>query len=328
VLANYGRLLIDLAASVPDGIVAFFTSYRYMEDLVSAWKESKILDELLKHKLIFIETKDIVETTLALDAFKRACDRGRGAVFFSVARGKVAEGIDFDRHYGRAVIMFGIPFQYILSRPLRARLNYLREKHHMSEKDFLSFDALRQTAQCVGRVIRSKMDYGLMVFADQRFQLADKRAKLPGWINQYLDKGHCNLSTDRALSVAKEFLKNMAQPRSQAEELGTTMLDIRDIEKIQLKQRQKHELEAPARAAEKAEEERIAALSVNNMFALSNNIGVPRPPPQQRQANDWTQMHAAAATNTTIAAPPALAAAPAAAAASASSSAPAPMDVE
>lgn len=33
--------------------------------------------------------QDVVETTLALDNFKRACDCGRGAVFFSVARGKV-----------------------------------------------------------------------------------------------------------------------------------------------------------------------------------------------------------------------------------------------
>jgi hypothetical protein len=44
--------------------------------------------------------QDVMETTLALDNFRRACDAGRGAVFFSVARGKVAEGIDFDRHYG------------------------------------------------------------------------------------------------------------------------------------------------------------------------------------------------------------------------------------
>lgn len=45
--------------------------------------------------------QDVVETTLALDNFRRACDCGRGGMFFSVARGKVAEGIDFDRHYGR-----------------------------------------------------------------------------------------------------------------------------------------------------------------------------------------------------------------------------------
>ena len=38
----------------------------------------------------------------------------------------------------------------------------------------------RQAAQCVGRVIRSKADYGLMVFADKRYQRHDKRDKLPG----------------------------------------------------------------------------------------------------------------------------------------------------
>jgi hypothetical protein len=40
----------------------------------------------LEKKLIFIETKDVVETTLALDNFRRACDSGRGAIFLSVAR--------------------------------------------------------------------------------------------------------------------------------------------------------------------------------------------------------------------------------------------------
>ncbi|GJR17792.1 Rad3-like DNA-binding helicase protein [Tanacetum coccineum] len=72
--------------------------------------------EIMQRKLVFIETQDVVETTLALDNYRKACDCGRGAVFFSVARGKVAEGIDFDRHYGRLVIMFGVPFQYTLSR--------------------------------------------------------------------------------------------------------------------------------------------------------------------------------------------------------------------
>lgn len=34
--------------------------------------------------------QDVVETTLALDNYRRACDSGRGAVFMSVARGKVS----------------------------------------------------------------------------------------------------------------------------------------------------------------------------------------------------------------------------------------------
>lgn len=69
----------------------------------------------------------------------------------------MAEGIDFDRHYGRAVVMFGVPYQYTLSRILRARLEYLRESFQIKESDFLAFDAVRQSAQCVGRVIRSKV---------------------------------------------------------------------------------------------------------------------------------------------------------------------------
>lgn len=119
VVRGYGRLLVDLAAAVPDGLVAFFVSYSYMDAAVAAWHEAGILAELLSRKLVFVETADVVETSLALDNFRRACDCGRGAVFLSVARGKVAEGIDFDRHYGRCVVMVGVPYQYTLSRVLR-----------------------------------------------------------------------------------------------------------------------------------------------------------------------------------------------------------------
>ena len=83
-----------------------------------------ILNEVWKNKLIFVETPDANETSIALENYRRvsrfflnsgvvdhhqiqACDNGRGAVLLSVARGKVSEGIDFDHNYGRAVIMFG-----------------------------------------------------------------------------------------------------------------------------------------------------------------------------------------------------------------------------
>lgn len=206
-----------------------------MDSIVSAWHEQGILADLLKHKLVFIETQDVVETSLALDNFRRACNSGRGAVFLSVARGKVAEGIDFDRHFGRAVVMFGVPYQYTLSRVLRARLEYLREKFQIKENDFLSFDALRQAAQCVGRVIRSKADYGLMVFADKRYNSSDKRGKLPGWITAQLRDAHLNLSTDMALHAAREFCRAMAQPYDRGE-AGRTLLDQAAVDRLAGKQ--------------------------------------------------------------------------------------------
>ena len=48
------------------------------------------------------------------------------------------------------------------------------------------FDALRQAAQCVGRVIRSKTDYGVVLLADFRYNKADKRSKFPPWITQFM----------------------------------------------------------------------------------------------------------------------------------------------
>lgn len=110
-MRNYATLFEGLCSSVPDGLVAFFPSYVFLEEVVVVWKEMGVLQRVNRKKLLFIETTDIMETSLALDHFKRACDSGRGAVFLSVARGKVAEGIDFDRHYGRAVVLFGVPYQ-------------------------------------------------------------------------------------------------------------------------------------------------------------------------------------------------------------------------
>lgn len=42
---------------VPDGVVCFFVSYLYMDQIISKWHEMGILDELMQHKLVFIETQ-------------------------------------------------------------------------------------------------------------------------------------------------------------------------------------------------------------------------------------------------------------------------------
>ncbi|KAI8340451.1 hypothetical protein BC941DRAFT_220448 [Chlamydoabsidia padenii] len=234
VVRNFGQIMVEFAKIVPDGVVCFFPSYLYMEQIVSMWNDMGILNEAWKHKLIFVETPDAAETSLALANYRKACDNGRGAILLSVARGKVSEGIDFDHNYGRAVLMFGIPYQYTESRILKARLEYLRDNHHIRENDFLTFDAMRHAAQCVGRVLRGKTDYGLMVFADKRFARADKRAKLPKWINQYMTEASTNLSTDMAIGIAKKFLRTMAQP-IESNQTGVSLWTIKDIENRQKK---------------------------------------------------------------------------------------------
>ncbi|OLY81256.1 DNA repair helicase rad15 [Smittium mucronatum] len=229
VVRNFGNLLIEMCKTVPDGLVAFFPSYLYMESIVAMWNEMGILKSVYKHKLIFVETPDTAETSLALESYRKGCENGRGAVLFSVARGKVSEGVDFDHNYGRAVIMFGIPYQYTESRILKARLEFMREKYQIRENDFLSFDAIRHASQCVGRVLRGKSDYGLMLFADKRYSRQDKKSKLPAWISTNILESYNNLSTDMAVSAAKHFLKNMAQPFDQSKQIGHSLWSEQDI---------------------------------------------------------------------------------------------------
>ena len=111
-------------------------------------------------------------------------------LYLYFCRGKVAEGIDFDRHYGRLVIMFGVPFQYTLSkwvlwstvlcycclwsyilydvtdesivcRILLARLEYLRDTFQIKEGDFLTFDALVWFHNSIALVSREQLLFWL-----------------------------------------------------------------------------------------------------------------------------------------------------------------------
>ncbi|KAK9240259.1 hypothetical protein V1525DRAFT_395471 [Lipomyces kononenkoae] len=235
VVRNYGNLFIEFAKLTPDGLVLFFPSYLYMESIISMWQTMGVLDEVWKYKLILVETPDSQETSLALEAFRTACGNGRGAALLCVARGKVSEGIDFDHHYGRTVLMIGVPFQYTESRILKARLEFLRENYHIRENDFLSFDAMRHGAQCLGRVLRGKNDYGIMVLADKRF--ARKRNQLPKWINQAILDSDVNLSTDMAVASAKKFLRTMAQPTNPKDQEGVSVWSLGDLLKVQEEQR-------------------------------------------------------------------------------------------
>ena len=139
---------------------------------------------------------------------------------------------------------------------MKARLEYLRDAYRIRESEFLGFDAMRNAAQCVGRVLRGKTDWGLMVFADkvwrlppepyagppadhqfgQRFARADKRAKLPRWINQYITETAANLSTDMAIGLSKLFMRTISQAPKE-NQAGVSLWALEDIQKAQEKQR-------------------------------------------------------------------------------------------
>lgn len=229
IVRNYGNVLVELSAVVPDGIVGFFPSYNFMDQMVTEWNSEGILNSVLTNKLVFFETTNPRESTVALHNYKVACDCGRGGVLLAVARGKFSEGIDFANQYGRCVIMFGTPFMDTRNLVFTARTEYLYAAYHIRMGDFLTFDAVRAAAQCVGRTIRGKTDYAMMVFADSRYVRSPVRGKLPAWISSFLTRARIGLSTESVETLARTFYREMGQPFSQEEQLGTSLWTVDDI---------------------------------------------------------------------------------------------------
>lgn len=50
------------------------------------------------------------------------------------------------------------------------------------------------------------------VSCPQRYARADKRGKLPRWIQEHISDGSLNLTVDEAVQLSKHFLRQMAQP--------------------------------------------------------------------------------------------------------------------
>jgi DNA excision repair protein ERCC-2 len=71
-------MLVGLCSVIPDGVVAFFTSYSYMESLISEWDAMGILRELTKSKLVFIETKVCRDKGGSLSLMRSQLHTGRG----------------------------------------------------------------------------------------------------------------------------------------------------------------------------------------------------------------------------------------------------------
>ena len=245
ILRGYGLLLIELSRVVPDGIVVFFPSYQYMENAIHFWAHDNagfgtIIHLLLQNKLLFFETSStgdvdaVLETSFALHNFKVACDCGRGGILFAVARGKLSEGIDFSDQYGRCVVLVGMPFIYHKNPAVLGRMQFLKETRGITEGEFLQFDCMRVASQCVGRAIRNKSDYAVLVFADKRFTQKPKFNKLPEWLRHIMapaDRVPAEMTSAEAQKNVRNFFRLIAA--SSETGVGVSMLTI---DQLHLKQ--------------------------------------------------------------------------------------------
>ncbi|WOL02168.1 hypothetical protein Cni_G10887 [Canna indica] len=118
-IEELGRLLCNLVAIVPEGIVIFFSSFDYEGRVYDAWKASGLLSKILKKKIVYREPRSSNDVDLVLKKYKEtiaSCDQTlkdsgtNGALLLAVVGGKISEGINLSDGMGRCVIMVGLPY--------------------------------------------------------------------------------------------------------------------------------------------------------------------------------------------------------------------------
>lgn len=237
-IAKLGQALLNMCSVVPDGVVVFFPSYGYLDEVVMAWQQtaeasqgatSSIWTRLQAKKTVLRETKggssdEILEEYTRAILDPRDTHKRGGALLLSVVGGKMSEGINFSDRLGRLVVIVGLPYPNINSPEWKARLEYiesatLKRLAHGSgsgdakaqakqlARDFYENACMRAVNQSIGRAIRHRGDYAAIVLVDRRFGTERIRRKLPGWIRGGLVEGSERRGVQGLMGALNVFFK-------------------------------------------------------------------------------------------------------------------------
>jgi chromosome transmission fidelity protein 1 len=209
-ITDLGQTIANMCAVIPDGVVAFFPSYDYLNQVLEKWKKTTpkngrgptIFSLIEKQKPIFYESQKKENSTAADDIFQQysaKVESGSGALLLSVVGGRLSEGINFSDQLGRGVFIIGLPFPNIHSAVWKAKIDHIEKRAvekgqstaaaKAAGRDFYENSCMRAVNQCIGRAIRHRNDYAAIVMIDRRYESDRIQRKLPAWIRQSLVTG-------------------------------------------------------------------------------------------------------------------------------------------
>ncbi|KAK4765276.1 hypothetical protein SAY86_026366 [Trapa natans] len=207
-IEELGLLICNLVSVIPEGIVVFFSSFDYEDQVYNMWKASGILERFKRKKRVFREPRKSSEVEQVLKEYKEAIDASssgnlkdstHGAIFLAVVGGKVSEGINFSDGMGRCIVMVGLPYpnpsdielmerikhidglreltlsvskssvmDEISSKNAQAGFQVLRSCGHKGKAYYENL-CMKAVNQSIGRAIRHRGDYAAILLVDSRY---------------------------------------------------------------------------------------------------------------------------------------------------------------
>lgn len=184
--------ILDIVKRVPNGVVVFMPSYKYLEEVTMYWRTIGLFDQIDGVKTVFSESS----TNDVLGEYSTQAQED-GALLLAVVGGRLSEGINFSDGLARAVILVGLPYPNAQSGELVAKRGYIEqqvlEKTKSKEESLAAgrrwYDDLcmRAVNQSIGRAIRHQEDYSLIYLFDDRFNRQNIKSKLSGWIKERVE---------------------------------------------------------------------------------------------------------------------------------------------
>eukprot|EP01022_Parablepharisma_sp_SALTPOND_P034715 TRINITY_DN926_c8_g1_i1.p2 TRINITY_DN926_c8_g1~~TRINITY_DN926_c8_g1_i1.p2 ORF type:complete len:1015 (-),score=128.69 TRINITY_DN926_c8_g1_i1:3623-6667(-) len=187
-LKALGEFIKKTCIVTPGGVLVFFSSYSVLNKCWALWKKT-IIQELTQIYGIrsFREERGAAANQKTLCSYRHVISKGKGAVLYSVCRGKISEGLDFSDEAARAVIVVGIPFPAQTDKRVVLKKEYLDRKAaelKMNGGIWYTQEAIRAVNQAIGRVIRHINDYGAIILVDQRYAIERMSGMLSKWLRE------------------------------------------------------------------------------------------------------------------------------------------------
>ena len=211
---RYARYLLCMVRAKAGNYMAFFPSYRFMEEVYEAFEillaeqriagELEEIDYILQSQYMSEEAREIF-----LENFEE--EREESLIGFCVMGGIFSEGIDLsrDRLIGAAIVGTGLP-QVCREREL---LKDYFQKQGVRGFDYAYlYPGMNKVLQSAGRVIRTDRDCGVILLLDERFRDYRYQEIFP---REWKDYGTCN-----ADNVADKMETFWEQIEEQSEEQG------------------------------------------------------------------------------------------------------------
>ena len=191
---TYDQVAGAIAATTaqrPGNYLAFFPSYRYMEEVAECFVAAYPQVQTLVQETGMSEP----EREAFLAEFET--ERRETLVGFAVMGGIFGEGIDL---VGAVIVGVGLP-QICLERNL---IRAYFDAHDIDGFNYsYTFPGMNRVLQAAGRVIRSAEDRGVVLLIDQRFgQSRYQRLFPPGW-----HPAHPARSSEQVGRAVEEFWK-------------------------------------------------------------------------------------------------------------------------